>query len=900
MPPSSTKMTTWAEAILGPLAASSLTYALVANYHAFNEPFFFFIVISLLAYRHSGLPVWSAWLLSTVLIALRPWAPGLPVQGAPAGLEEAALFAVAAGAIVLLGDRLRALHERLIRRSREESDRHKLVMASSPEGVWRVDAEGKTIEVNRRMAELLGCRPEEMVGRHFQEFITDEWSEVARNAFERVIVGEPTQFEFMFRHRDGHEVWTLVTTHPVMDAAGRYHEAYGIIRDITDRHRADADLKDAMSLLEATLDSTTEGVLAVDLQGRIVRYNRQFVQMWRVPEEILEGRDDERALEFVIAQLADPGDFMARVRRLYSTPEAGSFDTLRFKDGRVFERSSLPQRLAGEVIGRVWSFRDVTDREQALAEQKLAMEREATIARNLDAALFTLTLGRDDRIAAYEYFSSGAEGLFGVPPAELEGPGFWFQRIHPDDLKNVVEPAFHGLARLRPTTIEFRYQTSKGIYRWHRTRFLPRRESDGVIHVDGIETDVTERVALEDQLRHAQKLEAVGQLAGGVAHDFNNILTAVLGYSDLLLSRLPAGDSNRHAVEEIHRGGKRAASLTRQLLAFSRRSPVQPRVVDLNDSVENLLPMLQRLAGEDIDFQLLLSPALGRVRVDPSQFEQIVVNLIVNARDAMTNGGVIRLTTERVSLSEADTRGAPDVTPGPFVLLRVADTGTGIPADVMEHMFEPFYTTKEPGRGTGLGLATVYGIVRQHKGFVRARSEEGKGAEFEILLPEEAMEDVVAPIEGRESPIPVGDETVLLVEDDASLLALGREILVELGYTVVTAPDGPEALRFFEEKGAGVDILVTDVVMPGMGGRELATRATALKPGLRVLYVSGYTRDSTLLRGIQGLELAFLEKPYTPFFLARKIREVLDAPPQTGAMAAPGSRGQEASPPTAG
>jgi two-component system cell cycle sensor histidine kinase/response regulator CckA len=644
-----------------------------------------------------------------------------------------------------------------------------------------------------------------------------------------------------------------------------------------ERHRLETERRQALSLLEATLESTTDGVLVVDRNGKIVRFNERFVQLWRIPADVIRSRDDDRAIATVLAQLEDPGAFVARVRGLYADPEAESHDVLRFKDGRVFERLSRPQRIRGEVVGRVWSFRDVTDRERALVEQHLAAVREATIARNLDSALFTFVLGADGRIDEFEYFSLGAEGLFGAPREDLLGdPSFWLERIHPEDRANVVAPAFRGLVRLEPAHIEFRYESSKGIHRWHRSRFVPRREADGRVHVDAIETDVTERVALEEQLRHAQKLEAVGQLAGGIAHDFNNILTAVIGYADLLLSRMAPTDANRRAVEEIHKGGDRAASLTRQLLAFSRRSPVQPRLLDLRESIRDLMPMLQRLAGEDIGFDLDLDAEVGPVRVDPSQFEQVVVNLVVNARDVMPEGGSLRIAVDRVEVGAVEAL-AEELTPGPHVRLRVADSGTGIDPAALEHIFEPFFTTKAPGRGNGLGLATVYGIVRQHRGRVRATNRE-RGAEFEIVLPEMRADAPPALLSAGLAPFPGGRESILLVEDDPALLALGREALGELGYRVHAAANGVEALRLLEEARPEVDVLVTDVVMPGMGGRDLAQRVAALRPEVRVLYVSGYTRDTVLREEIEGAEIEFLDKPYTPLLLARRVRETLDAP----------------------
>jgi len=606
--------------------------------------------------------------------------------------------------------------------------------------------------------------------------------------------------------------------------------------------------------------------------------------MWGIPESVLAARNDDRALASVLSQLEEPELFLSKVRMLYAAPDAESFDTLRFRDGRVFERYSLPQKIAGEIVGRVWSFRDVTDRERARLQRELAMQREATIARNLDSALFTVRVGPDGKLLRYDYISRGAEALYGISAGEMErDPTFWMRRVHPEDLKNVVEPAMAQLLRLKPVMIEVRYESSRGLWRWHRSRLTARIEEDGLLTIDGIETDVTDRVQLEERFRHAQKMEAVGQLAGGVAHDFNNILTAVLGYADLLLARIGPNDPHRAALEEIKKGGERAAGLTRQLLAFSRRTPTQLISVDVNSAIRGVEPMVRRLVGEHLEFRLDLADGLGPVRADPVQLEQVIVNLVVNARDAMPGGGSISIATDRIVLREEEAS-LTDMAEGACVRIRVSDTGSGIAPTVLERIFEPFFTTKEPGRGTGLGLATVYGIVRQHRGNIRVTSVEGRGSTFEVLLPESSG----APTTRRDATpasdaLPVGSERVLLVEDNASLLALAKESLTELGYRVFAASNAGEALQILEAESGEMDILVTDVVMPEVGGRELARKVERLLPGMPILFVSGYVRDPEPMVDKDGRPVDYLEKPYTPMALARRIRSALDAAPARSA-----------------
>jgi two-component system cell cycle sensor histidine kinase/response regulator CckA len=388
--------------------------------------------------------------------------------------------------------------------------------------------------------------------------------------------------------------------------------------------------------------------------------------------------------------------------------------------------------------------------------------------------------------------------------------------------------------------------------------------------------DVTGRRELEEQLRQAQKMEAVGMLAGGVAHDFNNLLTIINGYTQLILNNLKPGDKNRQSAEQVMKAGERAAALTNQLLAFSRRQVLQLKVVDLNQAVTSLGTMLQRLIGEDIDLRLELRPDLGRVSADPSQLEQVLMNLAVNARDAMPQGGTLTIETANVQLDETYAGRHIAVKPGPYVLLAVSDTGSGMDEATRQRLFEPFFTTKGPGKGTGLGLSTVFGIVKQSGGSLEVYSEPGSGSSVKVYFP---RVDQAVPVEeeARKRQSPRGTETILLVEDDEMVRNLVRETLEREGYKVIGASDPLEAQRIAESHRGKIQLLITDVVMPRLNGKELAKALVERRPELKVLYMSGYTDSAIVNSGILQKEVAFLQKPFTPAALASKVRDVLES-----------------------
>jgi PAS domain S-box-containing protein len=450
-----------------------------------------------------------------------------------------------------------------------------------------------------------------------------------------------------------------------------------------------------------------------------------------------------------------------------------------------------------------------------------------------------------------------------------------FDFIHPDDRATAGAALADSLSQPRRLILEeLRFHHADGTWRFMDITGVNRLGDPAVGGIVVTMRDNTDRRRLEEQLRQAQKMEAVGQLAGGVAHDFNNLLTAILGYCHLMLDEMPVGDPMRPDLAEIQAAGERAASLTRQLLAFSRRQMLQPQVVDINTLVTQLEKLLRRLFSENVELVTALASDLWPVTVDPASVEQILVNLAVNARDAMPAGG--RLTIETGNVDLDDTYAFTHVTmkPGRYVMLAVGDTGQGMDAATRERVFEPFFTTKEQGKGSGLGLATVYGMVKQSGGYIWVYSELGRGTMFKVYLPAVGVPSSAQPTVGgvRETP---GWETVLLVEDEDAVRALAREVLRRHGYVVLEALHGVDALRVAERHPDDIHLLVTDVVMPHMSGRELAQRLETVRPVMKTLFMSGYS-DHGLLPGELTPGAAFLQKPFTPEVFARKVRSILD------------------------
>jgi two-component system cell cycle sensor histidine kinase/response regulator CckA len=636
---------------------------------------------------------------------------------------------------------------------RASEARYRRIIETTSEGIWVVDATNKTTFVNRRMAEMLDYRADEMIGESVKAFILGPPSEVDER-FRRRRDGASEQVEVCYRKKDGTELWAVLATTPLFDAAGIYEGALAMVTDISSRREADA----TRAQLAAIVKSSNDAIFSKGLDGTILS--------WNEAAERLYGYTRAEAIGQPASMLTAPGfrdevfEILARVARGEVVEQLDTM--IRRKDDSLVDVSltvSPTRSASGEIVGASAIARDVTERRRAERAEK----------------------------------------------------------------------------SLRET---------------------------------------------EEQLRQAQKLEALGQLAGGVAHDFNNILSVILGYTSIMIEELAGGDPMRDDVTEIHEAGLRASELTRQLLAFSRKQVLQPRVIAVASVVARAQKMLRRLLGEDIELVLVDTLESTAVKADPGQLEQVIMNLAVNARDAMQSGGRLLVETGRVALSDDEAQRMA-VAAGTYVTLTVSDSGAGMDEAVLARVFEPFFTTKEKGKGTGLGLSTVFGIVTQSAGHVSVTSEAGKGTTFRILLPATDATPDGAETRGQviaATPGPRPSEVILLVEDEAQVRTLACSILRRAGYRVLDAANAGEALLICEQHAGTIDILVTDVVMPRMGGHPLALRLREQRAGLRVLYVSGYTDDTVLHHGVELGQLAFLAKPFTPQSLTAKVREVLDAP----------------------
>jgi PAS domain S-box-containing protein len=503
----------------------------------------------------------------------------------------------------------------------------------------------------------------------------------------------------------------------------------------------------------------------------------------------------------------------------------------------------------------------------------------------LPAITYVAELGAD---GPWHYVSPQIETMLGFSPAEwLSDKLNWLNHIHPDDreIALAAEKLFQETHELFQA--EYRMCARDGRLLWFRDEgVLLTPTGDGSVLMQGVMYDITESKRLEDELRHSQKMEAVGQLAGGVAHDFNNLLMVIQAHNDLIRDRLETSDPARKNALEIENAVTRAAALTNQLLAFSRKQVLRPKVLDLNLLLVDVAKMLHRLLGKNVELNVVPSPSLSGVKADPGQMEQVILNLAVNSRDAMPSGGKLTIQTSDVVLTEVDVRNHEGMPPGQYVRLTVSDTGTGMDSGTQAHMFEPFFTTKAPGRGTGLGLATVYGVVKQSDGWIWLDSEPGRGTTFNIFLPliekspvgeSSARQSLtVAKSSGGSTPTPGSNETILVVEDQEGIRDMVGEFLRRKGYRILLAADGDQALQIAGAHSDPIHLLVTDLAMPNLGGHELAQRLTRLRPRIKVLFMSGYLDHSFLSDPAKDDAATVLQKPFSLDALAHSVRSALD------------------------
>jgi two-component system cell cycle sensor histidine kinase/response regulator CckA len=621
-------------------------------------------------------------------------------------------------------------------------------------------------------------------------------------------------------------------------------------------------------------DAFPDIVARFDRDLRHLYVNRRAEEVTGRPAGDFIGRSNrELGMPDSLVELWD-----AKIREVFSTGRPLTVEFAFHGPGgaRQFESRIAPELAEdGQVATVIGVTRDVTERkrlEERLREHQAFLEKAQEVAH---VGSWISGPGPDDPLS----WSHETCRIFGFEESAFDGRvATFFDRVHPEDRERVGAAARAALATGMPYEVDHRIVRPDGSVRWvHEQADVVSDGQGRPQSMIGTVQDITERKSLEDQLLQAQKMEAMGRLAGGVAHDFNNLLTAILGYADIVMRRLGPAHALRPKVEEIKKAGERASGLTRQLLAFSRKQVLQPRVVDLNMVVGDVEKMLYRIIGEDVHIANALDPDLGRVRADPAQLEQILINLAVNARDAMPSGGSLVLETANAELDAAYAREHVGVAPGRYVMLAVSDTGTGMDAETRRHIFEPFFTTKPPGKGTGLGLATVYGIVAQSGGHIWVYSEEGLGSVFKVYLPRiDAPAEVEPP---RPSAAAGGTETLLLVEDEAGVRELMSEVLTGLGYVVLAAHRAEDALDRAAAHAGPLDMVISDVVLPGMGGPALVEKLRERRPGLRALLISGYTDEAMLQRGIVEEGAAVLAKPFSPEALGQRVREMLDAPP---------------------
>ncbi|MCB0061955.1 MAG: PAS domain-containing protein [Caldilineaceae bacterium] len=791
---------------------------------------------------------------------------------------------------------------------------------SSLDGIWVVSQQRRWLSFNQRFVDMWDI-PTEIVNagesdRTFHFMVNQLADPAAFQSLVQMLSANPTLTHTdVLRLQDGRHVDWFST--PIVGDDGQQYGRAWYFRDVTETHQTESALRDSEARNRALVNSIPDMLFRVRADGTFLDYHGASGY----------------------TPMMDPANFLGRrAEEVFAPPVARQFmqklqDTLQRNSVQIYDYE-MPMR-NGEI--RHWEqrlvaasddeilviIRDITTQkraETALREAHNELERRVQErTAELSAMNIQLQTEVEERRRTEDALRESEERLeLALHGADLElvdidlqsgkalyhqqwhvHNGYqrnqfydtfqrWLESIHTDDCPSVVQALEKHLCNQVPFfEHEYRIRAGDDTWRWVRCRgrVVSRDADQQPLRFSGTQMDITEYKQLEQQLLQSQKMEAVGRLAGGVAHDFNNILTVIISYSELALRQLHSQKEGKQEgrlqkrLEEIRKAAEKATRLTRQLLLFSRSETVSPVVLDLNRLVIDVETMLERLIGDHIHLDMKLEPTINRIKADPGQIEQILLNLIVNARDAMAEGGTIQLATERVCIKDGQTAPNPRIQPGSYVALVVTDTGCGMDAATQERIFEPFFTTKGPGKGTGLGLATVFGAVKQNHGYIHVQSEVNQGTTFRIYFPAlpQTMSEYLASTDDVE-PAPRGVETILLVEDEEHIRSLAHAALQEAGYTVIPAANGEEALALTARHRGPIHLIVTDVIMPGMSGVKLSHQVMSLRPSTKILYISGYTDGELNMSERLDREQPFLPKPFTPSLLALKVRHVLDTP----------------------
>ncbi len=749
----------------------------------------------------------------------------------------------------------------------------------APMGILVVNRDGRFREVNPAAARLLGYEEAELLTMSIPDVMDADYLLPGLAHFKKVVETGRATGEYKLRRKDNVAVWAII------EAVSLNHNRFmAFLLDVTARREAEKSSKIKDDLLHLTGEMAQVGGWEFETETMAGTWTDEVAHIHDVDPS--EETNVTLGLSFYSGEARQKIEEAIQNAIEHAVPYDLELPLTSAKGRHKWIRTmGLPIVHEGKVVKVRGIFQDITERrkaEEALRKQVLLQHQLTQLAATVPGMIYSYKLAPDG-IVSMPYISGALEDVLGIPADGLaQDASVIFDIIYSEDIDRVITSIAESAQNMIPWRCEFRIQHPAKGERWIEGHSVPQQQADDTILWHGFLQDVTDRKEaeeahkkLEAQLRQSQKIESIGRLAGGVAHDFNNLLTVIQMYGDLMYAHMDKSDPLLPKLEQIRQASQRASDLTSQLLAFSRKQILSPTTLNLNELITNLQKMLGRLIGEDILLSIVLQPNLWTIKADSGQIQQVIMNLVVNARDAMPEGGQLTIETQNIYQEEGLFTTKVETLTGPCVLLSITDTGEGMDAATRQQIFEPFFTTKEAGSGTGLGLAMVHGIIRQSGGNIYVYSEPGQGTAFKIYLPASNKTEEYSTIKQPEEMSHVGQETILVVEDEEAVRELVCATLEKLGYSVLAAQDGFTALALVEQQTGSIDLLLTDVIMPHMSGRELAEQLTHTNSKLKVLYMSGYTDDAVVRHGILTAQVDFLPKPFSHTTLAKKVRSVL-------------------------